>query len=381
VTADPVPDLAGFAGLLRAGGLTVEAPRIMAAFRALAAFQPLRAEDVYWATRFAFCARREEFPIFDRAYAQWFGPPAGQADPASDRPVDGPPATAEDGTEAAEGSGPAATVRAGSAERLGRPGRWILGATDRAEIAGYTAALTSAVPRRKTRRHTGGGHREIDMAPTVRSMMRHAGEPVGLRYRTRAEQRRRLVLLLDLSKSMRDHRHRLLRFAISAMAVAPATTEVFTIGTRLDRITADLRRTDPQAAVDALAARRLDWDAGTRLRDAVTEFARTWGERRTVRAANLVLISDGWELGDPAPLVSRITWLAQLAHRVHWVDPSTGDPGYEPEAPALVDSLPHVRLLAGHDAAALCTVAGVLACPACGPRCRVHHDVRLRSVS
>ncbi|RSM72678.1 hypothetical protein DMB66_04645 [Actinoplanes sp. ATCC 53533] len=372
---DVVADLAGFARLLRVAGLTVEAPRITTALRALAAYQPLRAEDVYWATRLAFCARHDDYPAFDRAYEEWFGRPAAAiAAPPADVSRQAA-ALAGEGTPADAGDRRTA-VRAGSAERLSQPRGWTLGAADRAEMATYMAALAGVPPRRRTSRHTSGGRREIDVVPTIRVMMRHAGEPAGLRYRTRREQRRRLVLLLDLSKSMREHRRMLLRFAFAAVAVAPTTTEVFSVGTRLDRITAELRRRDPQAAVDALSGRLLDWDAGTRLSDAVTEFTRSWGERRTVRAANVVLVSDGWELGDPTPFAGQIARLARLAHRVYWLDPSTGEAGYAPEAPPLVSSLRHVRLLAGDDPPALCTAAGVLACPSCGPRCRVHRDVR-----
>jgi uncharacterized protein len=168
------------------------------------------------------------------------------------------------------------------------------------------------------------------------------------------------VLLLDLSRSMRAHHRLLLRFAYAAVAAAPVTTEVFTLGTRLDRITPDLHRRDPQQAFDALAARRLAWDAGTRLRDTVTEFVRSHGERRTVRGANVMLASDGWELADPAPLAAQVARLARLGHRVCWVDPSTGEPGYGPSAPALVACLPHVRLLEGHDDAALRDAATAL---------------------
>jgi uncharacterized protein len=371
VSDDVVAELTGFARLLRAGGLTVEAPRIAVAVRALGAYRPLRAPDVYWATRLTLCARRDEIPAFDRAYEQWFGVPA-----PSPESVPAGPAEAAAFVEADRVPGEAGTaVRAGLAERLAQPPPWTLSEADRAEIAGFAAAL-AAGPRRRTKHHTPGGHAQIDLAGSSRAMMRHAGEPADLCFRVRRQQRRRLVLLLDLSKSMRAWRAMLLRFAFAAVAVAPGTTEVFTVGTRLDRITADLRQRDAQAAMHALAARRLDWDAGTRLRDTLTAFTRSWGERRTVRAANVVLVSDGWELCDPAPFVAQIARLARLAHRVYWIDPSTGDPGYAPQAPPLLGSLPHVRLLAGHDPAALGAAAGVLACPACGPKCFVHRDVR-----
>jgi uncharacterized protein with von Willebrand factor type A (vWA) domain len=375
MTDDVVADLGGFAGLLRDAGLTIEAPRIISALRALASYEPLRADDVYWATRLTLCVRRDDYPAFDRAYEQWFGRRAAIVD-TSTTEVSRRVAAMSDGNTPMDIGEQSIALRAGSAERLSQPMGWTLDDADRAEIATCAAALGSAQPQRRTRRHTSGGHREIDVVPTIQVMMRHAGEPAGLCFRSRREQRRRLTLLLDLSKSMEEHRRMLLRFALAAAAVAPATTEVFSIGTRLARITMELRQPDPQAAVNALARRHLDWNAGTRISDAVAEFTRSWGERRTVRAANVVLVSDGWELRDPTPLVGQIARLARLAHRVYWLDPSTGQPGYAPEAPSLVGSLPYVRLLASHDLSALCTAAEVLSCPACGPTCRVHRDIR-----
>ncbi|MGC4890408.1 VWA domain-containing protein [Micromonospora sp. DT227] len=373
---DPVRDLVGFAGRLRADGLRVEVARVTTAMRALGAYERLDRDAVYWATRLTLCSRREDLPVFDAAFAAWFGPAAstGPGDSALPGPARVRPATVEEpGRDDTADPGPARS-RAGSGERLATAPPWTLSAADRAELASFVAAFTTAVPLRRTMRRASGGRRHVDVSRTAQTMMRTAGEPTRLWYRRRLHARRRLVLLLDLSYSMRAYRALLLRFGYAAVAAAPLTTEVFTIGTRLDRITRELRSRDPQAAMRALAARRTDWDAGTRLGSAVTVFGRVWGGHRVVRSAHLVIVSDGWELADPTPLVAQVSRLSRLAHAVIWGHPKAGDPGFIPYAPALVGSLPYVHLVATPDAAALRALAGMLACPSCGPRCRRHRD-------
>lgn len=375
---DPVADLVGFAHRLRADGLTVDVGRVATALRALGAYEPLADSDVYWATRLTLCSRHEDVPVFDAAYRAWFGtpPPALTAAPARWQPDDTekPAIAVADTNDAVASAQPA--PRAGYAERLATPPPWTLSTADFAEVAAFSNAFTASVPLRRVLRRTPAGHGPIDVSRTARTMMRHGCEPVRLWHHDQARVRRRLVLLIDVSESMRSHRNRLLRFAYAAVAVAPTTTEVFTIGTRLDRITRELRLCDPTAAMNALADRRSDWDAGTRLGAAVTIFARVWGGHQVVRAANLVLVSDGWELDEPAPLVAQIARLSRLTHRVIWADPDTSEPGFTSVAPALVDSQPYVHLVAAHDAAALRALAGLLGCTPCGLRCPQHRHLR-----
>ncbi|PYC76196.1 hypothetical protein C7C45_01515 [Micromonospora arborensis] len=379
---DPVTDLVGFVHRLRADGVRVEVARVATSLRALGAFERLDHEDIYWATRLTLCSRHEDLPAFDAAFAAWFGVAAPTATSASALPG---PAENGEPTDDPEDEGEdldteGTTSRAGFAERLATVSPWTLNDLERAEVASFIEAFTRSVPLRRTMRRTTGGRRNVDVSRTARTMMRNAGEPTRLWYRRQAHARRRLVLLVDVSHSMRDHRGLLLRFGYAAVAVAPMTTEVFTFGTRLDRITRQLRSPDPQAVMHALAARRSDWDAGTRLGATITSFSQIWGGHRMVRSANLVIVSDGWELADPTPLVAQVSRLSRLAHRVIWANPQAGAPGFTPTAPALLGSLPYAHLVATPDAAALRSLAGLLGCPACGPRCQRHRELRKWSV-
>ena len=120
----------------------------------------------------------------------------------------------------------------------------------------------------------------------------------------------------------------LLRFAHAATRCAPSRTETFTIGTRLTRITRELRLRDPEAALTAAGRAVPDWSGGTRLGDALKAFLDLWGQRGVARGAVVVLCSDGWERGDPTQLGDQLGRLARLAHKLVWVNPHKGRQGF-----------------------------------------------------
>jgi uncharacterized protein with von Willebrand factor type A (vWA) domain len=216
------------------------------------------------------------------------------------------------------------------------------------------ALLAPRVGRRRTRRYGPARNGRVDLERTVRRMLRQGGEPTRLAHRARRRKPRRLVVLADVSGSMEPYADAVLRFAHAAVRSAPFNTEVFTLGTRLTRITRELRARDPDAALRAAAAAIPDWSGGTRLGDAVKVFLDHWGQRGVARGAVVVLCSDGWERGDPTLLGAQAQRLARLAHAVIWVNPHKGKPGYEPITGGMVAALPHIdHLVAGHSLAAL----------------------------
>jgi uncharacterized protein with von Willebrand factor type A (vWA) domain len=161
---------------------------------------------------------------------------------------------------------------------------------------------------------------------------------------------------------MEPYADTLLRFAHAAVRVAPFGTEVFTLGTRLTRITRELRRRDPDAALSAAGAAIPDWSGGTRLGDSLKAFLDQWGQRGVARGAVTVLCSDGWERGDPALLGEQLARLARLSHRVVWVNPHKGKDGYAPITGGMLAALPHIDdLVAGHSLAALERLVEVIA--------------------
>jgi hypothetical protein len=224
---------------------------------------------------------------------------------------------------------------------------------ERAEVRRLLALLAPATSLRVTRRRRRARTGRVDPHRTLRATLRALGEPARLARRRPRRRPRRLVLLLDVSGSMAPYADALLRFGHAAVRVRPASTEVFTLGTRLTRVTAALRLADPDAAVREAGAQVPDWRGGTRLGGTLNAYLRAFGHRGMARGALVVVCSDGWECGDAAQLGEAVGWLARLAHRVVWVTPHAGRPGFAPTAAGLAAALPHVdHLVAGHSLAA-----------------------------
>ena len=131
----------------------------------------------------------------------------------------------------------------------------------------------------------------------MRRALRDGGEVTRLLHRRRAPRPRRVVLLIDVSGSMSPYADALLRFAHAAVRARPASTEVFTIGTRLTRVTREMRLRDPDKALAASGSAIPDWSGGTRLGEVLKAFLDRWGQRGTARGAVVVVCSDGWERG------------------------------------------------------------------------------------
>ena len=187
----------------------------------------------------------------------------------------------------------------------------------------------------------------------------------------RAERPRRVVLLVDVSGSMAPYADALLRFAHAATR-GSARTEVFTVGTRLTRVTRELSHRDPDLAMTALAEAVPDWRGGTRLGELLREFLNRWGQRGMARGAVVVVLSDGWERGDPDLLAAQMHRLHRLAHRVVWANPLKARPGYAPLASGMAAALPDVdAFVEGHSLAALEELARVVR-GAATPGGRVH---------
>ena len=195
----------------------------------------------------------------------------------------------------------------------------------------------------------------------MRRALHDGGEVTRLLRRRRAPRPRRVVLLIDVSGSMSPYADALLRFAHAAVRARPASTEVFTIGTRLTRVTRELRLRDPDKALAASGSAIPDWSGGTRLGEVLKAFLDRWGQRGTARGAVVVLCSDGWERGGTELLAEQMVRLRRLAHAVVWVNPHKGRSGYEPLTGGMVAALPSIdHFVSGHSMAAFEELTGVI---------------------
>lgn len=308
----------GFTRVLRGAGLQCGPDRVQAFLRATAHV------DLYWAGRLTLCADPDDLPRYDAAYRAYFGgtPPRPRTTIELDSVTVG--------------------VAASDVE--------VLKHKDISEFAAapLIARLKPLPPRRRSRRLKKARRGRMDLARTVRAMIEVGGEIARPRHRRRGVKARRLVLLIDVSGSMAAYSDALLRFAHVIAHAMPV--EVRTIGTRLTRVTRQLRERDPERALKAAGRAIPDYEGGTRLGDALRRFNQQWRQRGAV----VVLFSDGWERGDPTLLATEMARLRRVSHKVIWANPHAGKPGYQPVQTGVVAALPHVdRMVAGHSVHAL----------------------------
>jgi uncharacterized protein len=199
----------------------------------------------------------------------------------------------------------------------------------------FSRALPTALPRRRGYR-LGKARRgpSIDLARSLRAAIRNDGEIISLKRLRRRTRPRPILLMIDVSGSMKQRSDANLAFA-HALVQAVARIEVFTFGTRLTRVTRVLRRKNREQALAEASATVADWDGGTRIGDALLSFLAVPRFATYARGAAVVILSDGLERGDPQAMVQAVRRLAARAWRIDWLTPLASDPGYRPETQAL----------------------------------------------
>jgi uncharacterized protein with von Willebrand factor type A (vWA) domain len=351
-----MPELVGFAGFAHAlavAGLPADA--VDTYTRALREVDVADPGQVYWAGRATLCRGPDDIPRYDLAFENWFGGTVPVRAPHRSQPRRRARIAALDATGATDTDGEPPQLRAAAADTEILRHRDIaeLTAAERAHLAELLAALRPQPPTRAALRLRPSRRGRIDPRRTLRHMLDAGGEPVRPRHHRKATRPRRMVLLLDVSGSMSPYADALLRFA-HVVARKSLATEVFSLGTRMTRLSRALRARDPEAALAAAGRTVPDWAGGTRLGETMRAFLDRWGRRGMARGAVVVIFSDGWERGDPTLLTEQMAALRRLAHTVLWVNPHAGLDGYQPVQSGITAALPYVdRLLAGHSLAAL----------------------------
>jgi hypothetical protein len=202
--------------------------------------------------------------------------------------------------------------------------------------------------------------------------MRTAGDPIRLARRRRRVVPRRVVMLCDISGSMEPYARAYLQFLTCAAGSGPHA-EAFVFATRLTRLTRALRSRSPERAIQRAAAAAPDWSSGTRIGDALKAFNDRHGRRGMARGALIVILSDGWERGDPALVAREMERLSRLAYRIVWVNPRVGASEFSPRAGGMAAALPHCdALVSGHSLEALEEVVEAIAAERGQPPAYVH---------
>ena len=345
---DPARLATAFVHVLRHHGLTVPVENVTLYARAVAEVGLESRNPVYWAGRATLVHHLEDIPIYDAAFDQFWGGVA----PDRVRAVSIAPAPEDDLSFSVGRYSPTEVLRHKDFATYT--------AEDFETAARLVAALRVDVPGRRSRRQVPSGSGRPDLRRTVRAALRTEGEAITVARRRPTQRPRRLVLICDVSGSMEQYARILLRFAHAA-TTARQRVEVFALGTRLTRLTRQLRTHDPDVALLGVAHAVPDWSGGTRLGDGLRRFNDEWGMRGLARGALVVVMSDGWDRGDPAILGEQMARLRRVAHRIVWVNPLKASPGYAPLAGGMAAALPFLdEFVEGHSVAALEHLAAVL---------------------
>jgi uncharacterized protein with von Willebrand factor type A (vWA) domain len=201
----------------------------------------------------------------------------------------------------------------------------------------------------------------MDMRTTLRKSLHTGGDPIVLARKRRRVHPRRLVLLCDISGSMEPYARAYLQFMHAARATGPYA-EAFVFATRLTRLTKQLAGRNPQRAIRRATEAAPDWSSGTRIGDALQQFNDRYGRRGMARGSVIVILSDGWERGDPDLVAREMERLSRLAYRIVWVNPRVAAANFAPKAGGLVAALPFCdALVSGHTLKALEEVADAIA--------------------
>ena len=381
-----LPALAGaFSRRLHEAGVPTTAERAARFAQALELVRPVSRRRLYWTARGVLVTDQAQVRAFDRVFAAVFGghQPATGFEPEEVETTAGPSeSTAAGETRETSGivaggdlsSGPPGEegrdeelretllpVAASDEEVLRSKHFDALAPTELSQLYRLMERLEIATPRRRTRRaerHRRG--ERMDMRRTLRGSLRTGGDPIRLARRRRRVVRRRMVMLCDISGSMEPYARAYLQFLTCAAGAGP-NAEAFVFATRLTRLTRALGSRNPERAIQRAAETAPDWSSGTRIGDVLKTFNDRHGRRGMARGAVVVILSDGWERGEPALVAREMERLARLAYRIVWVNPRAAAAGFSPRAGGMAAALPHCdALVSGHSLEALGEVADAI---------------------
>ena len=362
-----------FSRVLRGAGVSVPTSSTISFGEALAVVGLSNRASIYWAGRSTLVRRPEDHELYDDAFRVFWEHATGIAGDLSDPEptrvilaIDDDSDDEGDMPDAADPSDdPTIELRFSSAEVLRRKDFADYSTDELNEAQNLMSRLKLVGSPRRSLRLTASSRQtnRPDLRRTIRAAMRAGGEPVRRHHLKRSTQQRRLVLLLDVSGSMEPYARALIRF-VHATVAGRQKVEAFALGTRLTRLTRELSSRDPDEALRRASDRIVDYGGGTRLGDGIRIFNDEWGQRGMARGAIVVILSDGWDRGDPEVLAEQMARLRRVAYQLIWVNPLKVTPGYAPLARGMAAAYPHLdAFVEGHSLEAIEELARVIAAP------------------
>ncbi len=347
-----------FGRVLRGLGLDVNPGRMMDLVRALSYVEVGLRSDFYHASRSLLVHQRDDIPLFDQAFDMFWQKPLGEwklseirgrrVRRTKPKPLVVPPPLASESPgaelpdDAQERPVIEVTKTYSAREALRRRDFSELTEDEIQEVRELIADLVWRLGERLTRRHRVGEGKRLDLRRTLRQSLRYGGEVLSFARREPRRKPRPLVVIADISGSMERYTRLLLHFIYSLTQGLGQRVEAFAFGTRLTRLSRHMRDRDVERALSGVSSAVTDWSGGTRIGDCLHTFNYDWARRVLSGGAIVLLISDGWDRGDPEVLAEEMDRLRRSCHRLVWLNPLLGSPEYEPLTRGMQAALPHV---------------------------------------
>jgi uncharacterized protein with von Willebrand factor type A (vWA) domain len=366
IGTDLLMRIAGFTAFLHANGYGVSAADSVDIVDTASQTGMLNQPILRWNLRSLLCNRYEEWQRFDALFDAYFLPPNKNVFVQRDAAAAGQEVTVvgdDDGAHESPGNTEHAVADETEAAGHGASGEENLSSTDFSELdqadqARKVEALMRRLAqrlkhlqlRREARSQRG---RRLDLQSTIRQSVASGGTPLRLAWRTRRRVRPRLVLLLDVSRSMNSYSFFYLRLA-RALCQELADVHCFIFHTRISSVGEALRDTDPWRAQERLNVLALGWAGGTRIGACLQDFNRGQGARLVHSRTGVIIVSDGYDTGETAQLADALGTLRRRARRMVWFNPLLNQPDFTPVALGMRTAMPYLDLLApGADLAAI----------------------------
>ncbi|HKZ90758.1 MAG TPA: VWA domain-containing protein [Candidatus Limnocylindrales bacterium] len=382
-----------FTRALRAAGLTTDIGAAIDYSRALTLIDIGEREQVRAAGLAIFVRRRDEVPVYDEVFARFWQRHElaiepldadldlllGQGHEAGERVTEVRPgdgwvsddliarALAEAGSETDEGPSlegeSSRSMSWSERERLLHKPFERMSPDELRDAERLVDRVHPRLEMRRSRRQALHRHGRLVAARQMfRRNLQHGGDPVEWLWRRALLRPRSVTIICDISGSMERHSRLLMRFAMALHRVAGVRAEAFVFGTHLTRVTQALTDRDPDAALALVSAAVSDWSGGTRIGESLREFNVRWA-RRVLRSSGVVIIvSDGWDRGDPDMVRREMARLQRSCHRLIWLDPLAGSDHYQPLAGGMAAAYPFIDdLVAVDDLASLQRLGELLA--------------------
>jgi uncharacterized protein with von Willebrand factor type A (vWA) domain len=363
-----------FGRVLRGLGLDVNPGRVIDLVQALQHVQIGVKSDFYHAARALLVHRRDDVALFDEAFEMFWQTPLGEwklheirgrrIRRGAEKPLVAPPplegaaGRPQLPEDARERTVIEVTKTYSDREVLRKRDFASLTEAEVEEVRRMMDDLVWTLGERITRRQRPGGKRRLDLRRTLRRSLRHGGEILEWARREPRRKPRPLVVICDISGSMERYTRLLLHFLYGLTQGLGQRVEAFAFGTRLTRLSRHLRDRDIERALSGVSAAVLDWSGGTRIGDSLKTFNYDWGRRVLGGGAVVLVISDGWDRGEPEVLAREMERLSRSCYRLVWLNPLLGSPEYEPLTRGMQAARPYVDdFLPVHNLASLESLA------------------------